>query len=352
MAIPRRESWCSLALFHARALTSTLALTLAPIPTTQAPTPTTLAPNPNTLVPAISQVVGLLARPAVASKLGEVWVRPAPDLPLASSPTRHPLHPQCSTAAPPHRPTAPPPPPPHRSHRSHGRTAAPPHRCTEPPPHRRCTIRTSATSRASPSAACCASRVASTSCTSRTPRWPKGSCSYTLRARVRARANPSPNLSGVAAQPQGCSYMAPTSDITPEMRPIPNPSSTHPGDSAWPARSGQGRRRRWLRRGRSEAAVRERAAPGGRGGACDRARVPGRRDLPAAGNPNPSLTLTLAPALTLALTRTLSLRCSDPDRARSPSPSPQTRKPSRETKEWCPAFRYSYSISSGLSSTT
>ena len=327
MAIPRRESWCSLALFHARALTSTLALTLAPIPTTQAPTPTTLAPNPNTLVPATSQVVGLLARPAVASKLGEVWVRPAPDLPLASSPTRHPLHPQCSTAAPPHR-----------------RTAA--------PPHRRCTIRTSATSRASPSAACCASRVASTSCTSRTPRWPKGSCSYTLRARVRARANPSPNLSGVAAQPQGCSYMAPTSDITPEMRPIPNPPSTHPGDSARPARSGQGRRRRWLRRGRSEAAVRERAAPGGRGGACDRARVPGRRDLPAAGNPNPSLTLTLAPALTLALTRTLSLRCSDPDRARSPSPSPQPRKPSRETKAWCPAFRYTYSISSGLSSTT
>ena len=94
MAIPRRESWCSLALFHARALTSTLALTLAPIPTTQAPTPTTLAPNPNTLVPAISQVVGLLARPAVASKLGEVWVRPAPDLSHASSPTRHPLHPQ------------------------------------------------------------------------------------------------------------------------------------------------------------------------------------------------------------------------------------------------------------------
>ena len=99
--------------------------------------------------PCVSQVMGLLARPAVASKLGEVWVRPAPS-PLSLDPQLQ----HCSTAAPLPR-----------------CTDAPLPRCTAAPLHHRCTTLTSATSRASISALCCAPRRASTSCTSPTQRW-------------------------------------------------------------------------------------------------------------------------------------------------------------------------------------
>ena len=74
-------------------LTSALALTLI------FPLVPALTPQP---WPCVSQVMGLLARPAVASKLGEVWVRPAPPHPFIR--TAAPLH-RC-TAAPLHRCTA------------------------------------------------------------------------------------------------------------------------------------------------------------------------------------------------------------------------------------------------------
>ena len=310
--------------------------------------PTPYHPSPKPEHPSARHIAGSRAASAPCSRLqagralGAPCTRPPPRIfphpPPSSSAMQH-----CRTAPPPPPPPPPPPlPPPHRP------TAAPPHRATAAPQVHHTDIGDeSCVALGSLLRVACSLNELHISDSEVALR----GCNCTPRARVRARANPSPNLRGVAAQPQGCSYIAPTSDITPEMRPIPNPSPTHPGDSARPARSRQGGRHRWLRRGRSEAPVRQRAAPGGRGGACDRARVPGRRHLPAAGNPNPSLTLTLAPALTLALslalTLTLSLRCSDPDRARALALATDPESPAEKQRHG--ARHSDIPISSGLS---